>query len=169
MHLTTYTDYTLRVMMYLALKYRDGGSATIDDMADAYGISRNHLMKIVHELAQTGFIETVRGRAGGARLARAPADISIGTLVRMAEKDFSAAACHDRQSHETCAILPACNLRHGLKRAMDAFLHELDKMTLEDAITTPKLAASLLGTDAHKSREVAVPVTALARRARRSS
>ncbi len=157
MHLTTYTDYTLRVMMYLALKHKDGSSATIDEIADAYGISRNHLMKIVHELAQHGFIETVRGRAGGARLARPPGQISIGALVRMAEKDFSAAACHDVKRHITCAILPACNLRNGLRRAMDAFLHELDRMTLAEAIVTPTLAASLLGTAAPpSSRQLAL-------------
>ena len=72
MRLTVYTDYTLRVMIYLTLKYQGGEVATIDEMARAYDISRNHLMKIVNELSQSGFIETTRGRAGGARLARAP-------------------------------------------------------------------------------------------------
>ena len=70
MHLTVYTDYTLPVMMYLALKYPDGGVATIDEIAGAYGISRNHLTKIIHELSQVGLIETTRGRAGGTRLAQ---------------------------------------------------------------------------------------------------
>jgi Rrf2 family nitric oxide-sensitive transcriptional repressor len=158
MRLTTYTDYAMRVMMYLALKHEDGAVVTIDEMASAYGISRNHLMKIVNELSQNGFIETVRGRFGGARLARSPAQISIGTLVRAMEKDFSPAACHDRESHSSCAILPACNLRHGLKRAMDAFLRELDRMTLADAVTTPRLAAPVLLAGARSVREIVLPM-----------
>ncbi|QIE29182.1 Rrf2 family transcriptional regulator [Caballeronia sp. SBC2] len=70
MHLIVYTDYTIPVMMYLALKYPDGGVATIDEIAGAYGISRNHLTKIIHELSQVGLIETTRGRAGGTHLAQ---------------------------------------------------------------------------------------------------
>jgi Rrf2 family nitric oxide-sensitive transcriptional repressor len=158
MRLTTYTDYALRVMMYLALKHEGGCVVTIDEMAAAYGISRNHLMKIVNELSQHGFIETVRGRFGGARLARPPAQIQIGTLVRAMEKDFSPAACHDAANQASCTILPACNLRHGLKRAMEAFLRELDRMTLADAITTPRLAAPVLRAGARSAREVIVPM-----------
>src|SRR5512139_1979197 len=94
MRLTLYTDYTLRVMMYLAVKYADGGTATIDEIASGYAISRSNLTKIVNELSQQGFIETIRGRAGGMRLARPPAEISIGALVRLAEKDFSVVECH---------------------------------------------------------------------------
>lgn len=145
MHLTVYTDYTLRVMMYLALKYPDGGVATIDDIAGAYGISRNHLTKIIHELSQLGLIETTRGRAGGARLGRAPEEISVGEIVRVAEKDFAVVRCHDTSVAHDCAIFPACNLRHRLYRAVDAFLRELDTMTLREAIAAPTVAASVLG------------------------
>lgn len=145
MRLTMYTDYTLRVMMYLAVKYREEGVATIDEMARSYDISRNHLMKIVNELSQTGFVETLRGRTGGVRLARPPADISIGDVVRMAEKDFAVVACHDSGTPHNCTIFQACNLKRGLARAVDAFMRELDQMTLADAITTPTVAASLLG------------------------
>ncbi|HKT96112.1 MAG TPA: Rrf2 family transcriptional regulator [Paraburkholderia sp.] len=145
MHLTVYTDYTLRVMMYLALKYPDGGVATIDEIAGAYGISRNHLTKIIHELSQVGLIETTRGRTGGARLARAPREISVGEIVRVAEKDFSVVRCHDMTVAHDCAIFPACNLRRRLYRAVDAFLHELDTMTLHEAIAAPTVAASVLG------------------------
>ncbi|PTT86588.1 BadM/Rrf2 family transcriptional regulator, partial [Pelomonas sp. HMWF004] len=129
MRLTVYTDYTLRVMMYLAVKHRDGGAATIDEIARAYDVSHSHLMKIVQELAQNGFIETVRGRSGGARLARAPDEISIGALVRMAEKDFAIVACHDPNNPHHCAIFEACNLKRRLARAVDAFMAELDSMT----------------------------------------
>lgn len=155
MRLTTYTDYTLRVMMYLAVSHRQGGWVTIDQMAQAYDISRNHLMKIVNELAQTGFIETSRGRAGGARLARAPSEISIGAVVRMAEKDFAVVACHDTSVPHNCAIFQACNLKRALSRAMDAFMMELDRVTLADAIAAPTVAASLLGMEA--PQPVALP------------
>ncbi len=159
MRLTMYTDYTLRVMMYLAVRYQDQGVATIEEMATAYDISRNHLMKIVNELSQTGFIETTRGRSGGARLARAPETISIGAVVRMAEKDFAVVACHDASTPHNCAIYQACNLKRGLARAMDAFMQELDKMTLQDAISAPTVAADLLGME----RPVALPVSTRAR------
>jgi Rrf2 family transcriptional regulator, nitric oxide-sensitive transcriptional repressor len=145
MRLTMYTDYTLRVMIYLALKFKGGEVATIDEMARAYGISRSHLMKIVNELSQNGFIETSRGRAGGARLARAPNQISLGEVVRMAEKDFAVVQCHDVALESGCAVFQACNLKRGLHRAVDAFMHELDKMTFEEAVSAPTVAASLLG------------------------
>jgi len=160
MHLTLYTDYTLRVMMYLALKHAEGRSATIDEMAHAYSIPRSNLTKIVNELAQNGFIETTRGRAGGARLARAPPQISIGMLVRMAEKDFAIVACHSEGSDVNCAILPACNLRSAMRRAADAFLFELDRLTLADAISAPSVAASLLHIG---PGEVTVPIRNVAR------
>lgn len=164
MRLTVYTDYTLRVMMYLALKYEEGGVATIDEMARAYGISRSHLTKIVNELSQHGFIETTRGRSGGARLARQSNQISVGAVVRMAEKDFAAVECHDIGRELDCAIHPACNLRNGIRRAVDAFLYELDKMTLADTITAPTVAASLLKIDGKGAKEFVVPVSALRNR-----
>lgn len=143
MRLTLYADYTLRVMMYLALKARAGGGATIQEMADAYRIPRNHLTKIVNELAHHHFIETTRGRAGGARLVRSPDEISIGAIVRMAEKDLAVVACNDAAG-TSCAIQPACALKARMRRAMDAFLRELDSMTLADAILSPADAAELL-------------------------
>jgi len=161
MHLTVYTDYTLRVMMYLAVKYAEGGVATIDEMAKAYRVSRSNLTKIVNELAQNGFIETTRGRSGGARLARLPSQISVGTLVRMAEKDFAIVECHAAPSQVNCAIMPTCNLKNGLRRAVDAFLYELDKLTLDDAIIAPSVAASLLRIRGSERKEVTIPVARL--------
>ena len=146
MRLTLYTDYTLRVLMYLALKQRDGeGLATIDQIAAAYGISRHLLTKIVQELGRQGFIETLRGRAGGMRLARPAADISIGAVVRVAEEDFAVVACHDGSQPHGCAVFPACRLRLRLAKAVEAFLAELDGMTLDEAIGAPVQAAMLLG------------------------
>lgn len=166
MHLTLYTDYTLRVMMYLAVKHTDGGVVTIDEMAGAYGISRSNLTKIVNELAQNGFIVTTRGRTGGACLARLPNQISVGELVRMAEKDFAVVECHAAPREVNCAIMPTCNLKNGLRRAVEAFLFELDKMTLQDAIISPSVAASLLRIRSSEGKEVAVPVANLLTRKR---
>jgi Rrf2 family nitric oxide-sensitive transcriptional repressor len=161
MRLTVYTDYALRVLMYLSVKYGDGEVATIDEIAQAYGISRNHLTKIVHELARHGVIETVRGRAGGTRLARDPRRISIGEVVRIAEKDFAVVECHDVKREPDCAIFAACNLKRGLSRAMDAFMRELDGLTLADAISSPASAAPLLSiTRTAPAGRRTIPITA---------
>lgn len=144
MRLTVYTDYTLRVMMYLAVSYPRGEVVTIVEIARAYGISRSHLMKIVNELSQNGFVDAVRGRSGGVRLARPPGDISVGALVRMAEKDFAAVPCHEEGTESHCAILPACNLKRAMRRAVDAFLQELDQTSLAETIAAPSVAATLL-------------------------
>ena len=152
MRLTVYTDYTLRVMMYLALKYPSGDVATIDEISQAYKISRNHLMKIIHELSQVGLIETTRGRAGGARLAREPKEISVGEIVRVAEKDFSVVRCHDKTVAHDCAIFPACDIKRRFYRAVEAFLQELDTMTLREAISAPAVAASASGVVSRRER-----------------
>jgi len=145
MRLTVYTDYALRVMMYLAIKHKSGELCTIDDIAGAYRISRAHVAKIVNDLGSHGLIYTVRGRMGGIRLARAPGEISIGEIVRISEEDFAVVACHESGVEFDCAILPACNLKRGLSRAVDAFMFELDKMTLADSIMSMSVAAGALG------------------------
>lgn len=156
MRLTTYTDYTLRVLIFLTLKYRTGEKATIPEIAQAYDISRNHLMKIVHQLSQGGFIETVRGRTGGTVLARPPETISVGEVVRFAEEDFALVECHVEGMESNCAVWQACNLKRVFRRALDAFMTELDKMTLEDAVTSQTVAASLLGLVSARSRTIPV-------------
>lgn len=145
MRLTTFTDYTLRVLMFLTVKHQTGELATIDEISRSYDISRNHLTKIVHHLSLTGFIETTRGRSGGARLARQPSEISIGQVVRLCEPDFAVVECHEDGKHDICAIWQACNLKSAFRRAVDAFLLELDKLTLAEAVSAPSVAASLLG------------------------
>jgi len=144
MRLTVYTDYTLRVMMYLAVSYPREGVVTIEEIAQAYGISRSHLMKIVNELSQNGFVAALRGRSGGVRLARPPGEISVGQLVRMAEKDFAVVPCHEEGAESHCAILPACNLKRAMRRATDAFMRELDQTSLADTVASHATAASLL-------------------------
>lgn len=145
MRLTVRTDYALRVLIYLSLDRGGGGIGTIDEIADAYRISRSHLKKVVNELAQHGVLETARGRAGGVRLALDPSRISIGEIVRLVEKDFAVVECHDAGVETDCAIAQVCNLRRVLRRAVDAFMYELDKATLADAAAAPSVVASILG------------------------
>ncbi|MBV2150654.1 Rrf2 family transcriptional regulator [Sphingobium sp. AS12] len=125
MQLTRHTDYALRVLIHLAAAPK--GRATIPQIADAYGLSRNHLMKVVHGLAQGGFIATQRGRGGGFTLAREPQEISIGAVVRHSEPDMRMADCG------ACAIRPSCGLAGILAQAAAAFLAVLDRHSLSDA------------------------------------
>ena len=132
MRLTAYTDYTLRTLIYLAM-HRDR-LATIQDIADLHGISKNHLMKVVHQLGQQGLVETVRGRNGGMRLGRDPAEINIGEVVRGSESDFYMAECFDAASN-SCQLAPACALKGVLGSATAAYLAVLDAVTLADLVT----------------------------------
>lgn len=127
MQLTRYTDFSLRVLMYLAV--HPDRLSTITEISQAYDISRNHLVKVVHELGGLGYIYTQRGKQGGIRLARASDDINVGSVVRHVEK-INIVNC----SEPRCPILPACNLKHALDRARDAFLEELDRYTLTDLV-----------------------------------
>lgn len=134
MRLTSFTDYTLRVLIYLGSHQEEGRLATISDIATAYGISENHLMKVVHHLAREGHVETIRGKGGGMRLARTPEKINIGEIVRGAEEDLALVDCLQRVGHP-CPIAPACTLSRLMKRALDAFLAVLDRQTLADLLT----------------------------------
>ena len=131
MQLTLYTDYSLRVLIYLGI--RPGRQATITEVAQHYKISRNHLVKVVHNLGALEYIRTVRGRGGGLVLARDAKEINIGEVVRNTEPNFDLVECFDKGSN-TCPISPACRLIRPLKMARDAFLHELDKYTLGDIV-----------------------------------
>lgn len=127
MRLTSYTDYTLRTLMYLGMN-RDR-LVTIQDIADLHSISKNHLMKVVYQLGLSGIVETVRGRNGGLRLKREPADINIGAVVRETETDFFMAECFDR-ANNTCPLTSNCKLKAALGQATLAYLTVLDKVTL---------------------------------------
>lgn len=142
MRLTLYTDLSLRLLMFLALK--PDGLATIQDAAVRYRVSRNHLMKVARQLGQTGFIETVRGRGGGLRLSRPPAEIRIGDVVRTTEEDFRMVECFD-PARNTCGLAPACRLKGVLGEALGAYLSALDKYTLADLTAQGPTMRQLLG------------------------
>ncbi|MCC7487077.1 MAG: Rrf2 family transcriptional regulator [Burkholderiales bacterium] len=140
MRLTTFSDYGFRVLIYLGAT--SGELATIDEISAAYGISSNHLMKVVHRLGQLGYIETVRGKGGGMRLARAPAGINVGEVLRATEDSFELVECMDGGD---CRITRACVLRHALADAREAFLRVLDGYTLAQLLEPARpLARALL-------------------------
>lgn len=153
MRLTLYTDYSLRVLMYLGLK-RDG-LATIAEVSESYGISRNHLMKIVHQLGLLGYVETVRGKGGGIRLARSPGAINLGEVVRRMEEDLALVQCFDPAATK-CRIESACVLRGVLGEALGAFLAVLDRYTLADLIERPRALSRLLATGNARAATAAV-------------
>ncbi len=132
MRLTAYTDYTLRTLMYLAIS-RDR-LVTIQDIADLHNISKNHLTKVVYHLGVTGIVETVRGRNGGLRLKKEPADINIGEVVRGTETDFFMAECFDRDKNQ-CVFTSNCKLKAVLRAATTAYLDVLDSATLESLLS----------------------------------
>lgn len=123
MRLTRFTDYAVRVLIHLA---SHDGPASIGGIAKRYGISENHLMKVVHDLGKAGFIVTARGRSGGIRLARPPAEIGVGDVIRRTEEGFDLVDCG------ACLIAGACGLPGVLNEATAAFLAVLDKYTLAD-------------------------------------
>ena len=145
MKLTRYTDYALRVLMHLAA--RPERLSSIGEIARSYGISQNHLMKVVHDLRKAGYVAAVRGRTGGIRLARPPSEINIGEVVRHTEEGFDLVDCG------SCIIAPACGLTGVLGEALRAFMHTLDRHTLADLVADRTEA--LL-------RSFGVPVPALA-------
>ncbi len=131
MRLTVYTDYSLRMLMYLAV--RSGGRATIAEVADAYGISKAHLTKVAHQLGLAGYVETVRGKGGGLRLARHAGEIGLGDVVRRTEPDMALVPCFG-PVRAPCPIVPACGLRDALHEARQAFLAALDRYSLADLV-----------------------------------
>jgi Rrf2 family nitric oxide-sensitive transcriptional repressor len=138
MRLTSYTDYALRTLIFLGMN-RDR-LVTIQDIADLHGISKNHLMKVVHQLGLSGMVETVRGRNGGMRLKREPGEINLGQVVRNTETDFYMAECFD-PDNRSCAYSASCALKGVLGEATAAYLKVLDGVTLADMLAHTAPAA----------------------------
>lgn len=155
MRLAEYTDYTLRVLMYCA--GQPDRLVTIAELAERHGLSRNHLMKIVSDLASQGILETARGRGGGIRLLMPPEKIRIGDIVRRCETDFRLVECFDGRTND-CTLTPTCRLRGLFELALAAWFRELDGATLADIVKpqprsrsiapshTVKLAVPIIGT-----------------------
>lgn len=126
MRLTRYTDYAMRSLIFIAT--RSERLSSISEIADAYGISKNHLMKVVNGLVGAGYLESVRGRNGGVRLARDPRDINLGDVVRFTEGGFDLVDC------TACVISPACGFNGVLREAFDAFMGVLDRYSLHQLV-----------------------------------
>ena len=141
MRLTLQADYGLRALMYLTL--RSGEVVPIGEVASAYGVSAHHMTKVGQRLARCGYVEQVRGARGGVRLARDPASISIGAVVRDLEPSLALVECFDPDTN-TCVLAPVCELKRILLAAQKAFLAELDRHTLADAARRPRALAALL-------------------------
>lgn len=140
MRLTQWTDYTLRVLMYCAATEGREHPVTITEVAEGYGISRSHLMKIVQQLSAQGLLETTRGRGGGMRLMQSAADINIGAVVRLTETDFNLVECFDPATNQ-CRLSGHCRLKGVLGGAMQAYLAALDGVTLADLVAPNPMAA----------------------------
>lgn len=141
MRLTTFTDYSLRVLMYVAA--RPEGRATIAEIAAAYDISEHHLTKVAHFLGKEGYLENLRGRGGGLMLARAPAAINVGDVVKATEGGDVPAECFERDTN-CCAITVDCRLKHALAKAVDAFYDTLRGYTLEDVVRNRRALGKVL-------------------------
>lgn len=141
MRLTLFTDYCLRVLMYLS--QHPDKLCTAREIAGNYGISLNHVVKVVHRLSQLGYIESLKGKGGGIRLRRRPENINLWAVVQTLEPDFTLVECFDKE-HNTCRIVSACGLRGILRDAMQAFGDSLAQYSIADAVSRPQLFATLL-------------------------
>jgi Rrf2 family nitric oxide-sensitive transcriptional repressor len=128
-HLTQFSDYSLRLALYLAC--HPDRVVSVDEVSRAFGISRHHLVKVVQTMTELGVVEAHRGRGGGMRLAMRPSEINVGWLIRRTEPHLNLVECFDPATN-TCPIAPACGLKGALQRAQQAFLKVLDEYTLDD-------------------------------------
>ena len=142
MRLTLHTDYALRVLMHVGVK--GDTLSTIPEIVEHFDISRGHVMKVVHHLGQLGYLETIRGKGGGLRLARKPSQINVGAVVRDMEEELAVLGCL-QGSEGYCRIEQSCVLRSALRDATNAFLAALDRYTLADLIKPRRLLTRSLG------------------------
>ncbi|MDH3327423.1 MAG: Rrf2 family transcriptional regulator [Gammaproteobacteria bacterium] len=144
MQLTLYTDYSLRVLIYLSLN-RDRTS-TISEIADFYQISRNHLVKVVHNLSLKGYINSSRGKGGGLVLAHDPKDINVGIVVRDTEPNFHIVDCFNEVT-TPCSVEPLCKLKGILGAALGQFLQVLDQYNISDMLANPETGEAIISLD----------------------
>ena len=144
MRLTQFSNFAIRVLMYAAVK--GSTPSAVPEMARAYGVSYDHLRKVAAELCRLGYLETVRGRAGGVRLARPPAAIRIGEVIRQTEGSGNLVECFDPATNR-CPLPAVCQLRRALHEALSAFFSVLDRYTLADFVRAPDALTPLLGLD----------------------
>ncbi|HJU17562.1 MAG TPA: Rrf2 family transcriptional regulator [Stellaceae bacterium] len=151
MRLTLHTDYALRVLMYVGVKGED--LSTIPEIVEHFDIAKGHAMKVVHQLGKQGYLETIRGKRGGIRLARKPAQINVGAVVRDMEEELGVLGCL-QGGEGYCRIEGCCMLRSALRDATNAFLATLDGYTLADLVRPQRALARLLQLDeaAHPSK-----------------
>lgn len=142
MRLSGYSDYSLRVLMQAALC--SPKRVIVDEVAQAFGISRHHIVKVVHELGKDGYLVSRRGIGGGFTLARPPEAIRLGVIVRRGEESETVIDCRDREGI-LCRIYPACKLKGVLDEAADAFFAVLDRYTLADLLKQPSAMRAVLG------------------------
>lgn len=143
MRLSVQTDYALRTLMFLGAR---DGHHSIAKIAETYGISKNHLMKVAQRLVAEGFIISVRGRSGGLKLAQPAGDLNVGSIVRTMEETGNFVECFDPATN-TCIITPVCGLRHALRGALEAFLRHLDAFTISDLVGDVEGFQQLLDND----------------------
>jgi Rrf2 family nitric oxide-sensitive transcriptional repressor len=141
MKLTSFTDYSLRVLIYLAAN--PARRATISEISAAFAISENHLTKVVHFLARKGWVATVRGKGGGMHLAMPAEHIGVGCVVRDTEGTDLPAECFSDEGNQ-CVISPCCRLRRALDEAVQAFYAVLDRYTLADIARNQRVLAGIL-------------------------
>ncbi|MDE2135706.1 MAG: Rrf2 family transcriptional regulator [Alphaproteobacteria bacterium] len=144
MRLTLHTDYALRVLVFAGLKGDE--LSTIGEIVEHFDISKGHVMKVVHGLGQKGYLETIRGKNGGVRLARKPAQINVGAVVRDMEEKLGVLGCLQGEQN-FCRIENCCVLRSALRDATNAFLAVLDRFTIEELVKPRRPLARLLGID----------------------
>jgi Rrf2 family nitric oxide-sensitive transcriptional repressor len=152
MQLTQFTDYSLRVLIYTAA--RRERRCTVAEVARVFDVSQHHLVKVVHELQQLGYLETYRGRGGGFRLARDPERIGLGNVVRHTEETLAVVECFDG-ARDGCPLTKACGLKAALHEALTAFLTTLDRYSLADLVAEPKWLARVIALTPKEGRRSA--------------
>jgi Rrf2 family nitric oxide-sensitive transcriptional repressor len=153
MQLNAFTDYSLRVLIYAAVR---GDRCLTSDVASAFGVSRHHVVKVVHRLQALGYLETTRGRTGGFRLAQPPDEIHVGDVVRRTEGTLALVECFAREQN-ACPLAPACGLKGVLRDAFDAFFDTLNRSTLADLVARPQWTARVKRLDMRVGRSKFAP------------